>query len=133
MAALQLAQAQSAAKDYNSAIDTLNKVLAAQPEQVQASIGLAKIYVLSGHLEDALAEAHKLQKAHPDKALGFALEGEVLASQKNWPAAAGAYREALARQPVPLLAVRRYAALQNAGKASEAVEMADRWMKQQPK
>ena len=53
--------------------------------------------------------------------------------QKQWPEAAVAFREALARQPLPLLAVRRYSALQNAGKPAEASAMADKWFKDHPK
>ncbi len=73
-----------------------------------------------------------MQKQQPDSALGFALEAEVLASQKKWTEASAAYRNGLTRQPLPILAVRNYLALQNAGKASEATAMAAKWMKDHP-
>ena len=40
--------------------------------------------------------------------------------------------EALARQPLPTLAIRRYSALQNAGKPAEATAMAEKWFKRPP-
>jgi putative PEP-CTERM system TPR-repeat lipoprotein len=130
---LRLADAQIRAKDYPGTIETLRKALALQPDLSQAWIGLAKTYVVSGHPDDAIGEAHKLQKERPDRALGFAIEGEVLASQKKWPQAATTYREALSREPIPTLAVRRYGALLNAGEATEATHMADRWFQEHPK
>jgi putative PEP-CTERM system TPR-repeat lipoprotein len=130
---LKLADAQLRAKDYPGAIATLRKALALQPDLAQAWIGLAKVYVVSGHPDDALTEARKLQKEHPDRALGYAIEGEILASQKKWSQAATAYREGLAREPIPTLAVQRYAALENAKETTEATHMAERWFQEHPK
>jgi putative PEP-CTERM system TPR-repeat lipoprotein len=132
-ALMKLAEAQAATKDYSGAIETLRQVLTIQPDQQQALVGLAKLYVLSGHPESAITEARTLQKDHPDQALGFALEGEVMAAQKKWIEAAALYREGLSRQPSPILAFGRYSALQNAGKTAEASEAADKWMKEHPK
>ena len=130
---LRLAEAQVAVKDYNAAIETLRKMLVIQPDQPQGWVGIAKVYVLSGHPEDAIAEARKVQKEHPDRALGFALEAEVLGAQKKWTEAAAAYREAIVRQPLPVLAIARYNALQNAGKSAEATDIAEKWIKENPK
>ena len=133
MALMRLADAQAGAKDYTAAIESLRKALAAQPEQAQAWVMLSRIFVLSGHPEDAIAEGRKLQKEHPDRALGFAIEAEVLAAQKKWSEAARIYREAIARQPAPILAMAGYNALQNAGKAAEANEWAAKWTSAHPK
>jgi tetratricopeptide (TPR) repeat protein len=80
-----------------------------------------------------MAEARKVQKEHPDRALGFAIEAEVLVTQKKWTEAAAAYREAIVRQPFPVLAIARYSALQNAGKSAEATDVAEKWIKENPK
>ena len=130
---LRLAEAQVVGKDYTAAIETLRKMIALHPDQPEGWVGIAKIYVISGHPEDAIAEARKVQKEHPDRALGFAIEGEVLGAQKKWVDAATAYREAIVRQPLPLLAIARYNALQNAGKATEATDIAQKWIKDNPK
>jgi putative PEP-CTERM system TPR-repeat lipoprotein len=133
MALMRLADAQAGTKDYSAAIESLRKAVAAQPDQAQAWVMMARVFVLSGHPEDAIAEGRKLQKEHPDRALGFAIEAEALAAQKKWSEAARIYREAIARQPAPILAVAGYNALQNAGKASEASEWAAKWTSAHPK
>ena len=130
---LRLADAQVVAKDYTGAIETLRKMLVIQPDQPQGWVAIAKVYVVSGHPEDAIAESRKMQKEHPDRALGFALEGEVLGTQKKWTEAAAAFQEALIHQPLPVLAIARYNALQNAGKATEATAIAENWIKDNPK
>ncbi len=107
-------------------------MIEAEPDQNRALVALAKTYVISGHPEDAIAEARKLQKERPKRALGYALEGEVLAAQEKWPQAAAAYREAIAREPIPMLAVRRYEALQKVG-AADASAFAAQWTKEHPK
>jgi putative PEP-CTERM system TPR-repeat lipoprotein len=132
-ALIRLAEAQLAVKDYQSAISTLQSALKLQPDQALAWALLTKVYFVSGRPEEALAEARKQQKEHPDLGLGYTLEAEVLAAQKKWPEAAAAYAESLARQPLPIVAVRRYSALLNAGKKNEATAFADKWLKDHPK
>ena len=132
-ALMRLADAQAGMKDYTAAIESLHKALAIQPDHTQAWVALAKVFVLSGHPEDAITEARKLQKGHPDRALGFAIEAEVLVAQKKWAEAARLYRDAIARQPAPVLAVAGYNALQNAGKSADASEWAAKWAKAHPK
>ena len=131
-ALMRLAETEVAQKDYEAAIATLRQVIANDPEQSRGLVALAKTFVMSGHPEDAIAEARKLQKEHPDRALGYALEGEVLATQAKWPEAAAAYRDAITREPIPTLAVRRYEALQKVGPADAKV-FAAQWAKDHPK
>lgn len=130
-ALLRLADAQVAKKDYNAAIATLRQSLEADPDQNRALVALAKTFVIAGRPDDAIAEARKLQKDRPKRALGFALEGEVLVAQAKWPQAALAYRDAIAREPIPLLAVRRYEALQKVGQA-DANAFAAQWAREHP-
>jgi cellulose synthase operon protein C len=130
---IRLADAQVATRDFASARSTLQKAVALQPDLPAAWVALAKTYVMSGQPEGAIAEAKKVQQDHPDKALGYALEGEVYASQRKWPEAAAAYRAGLAHEAIPLLAVRYYATLQNQGKTADAAAVADKWIKENPK
>ena len=133
VALVRLADAQVSQKDFDSAIETLRKAIAADPDQGQAWIALAKTYVLAGKAEDAIAEARRLEKERSDRALGYAIEGEVRATQKKWADAAAAYKAGLAREGLPMLAVRTYVALQNDGKQSEATALAGQWIKEHPK
>jgi tetratricopeptide (TPR) repeat protein len=127
-ALMRLADAQVAQKDYRAGIATLRRVIEADPQQGRALLALAKVFVISGHPEDAIAEARKLQKDYPKRSMGYALEGEVLAAQAKWPQAAAAYRDAISREAIPMLAVRRYEVLQKVG-AADASAFAAQWAK----
>lgn len=132
LALLRLAEAQIAVKDYNGAIESEKKALALKPNFPAALVSLTKTYLMSGRPEAAIAEARKLQKEQPDKAAGYALEGELLAAQRKWSEAARAFSAAIARQSAPVLTVRYYGALQNAGEGAEASAMAHKWIADHP-
>jgi len=132
-ALLKLAEAQLVAKDHDGAIDSLRQALAVQPDLAEAWAAMASAYVAAGRPESAIAEGRKYQKESPDRALGYAIEGDTFVLRKDWPEAAAAFGNALSRQPLPQLAVRRYNALQRAGKQAEAAAMADKWFKDHPK
>ena len=93
---------------------------------------MATAYVAAGRPESAIAEGRKYQREKPDRAVGYAIEGNAFVLQKQYPDAAAAFDKALARQPLPALAILRYEALRNAGKAAEATAMADKWFKDRP-
>src|SRR5207245_1290630 len=107
--------------------------LAIQPDLADAWKAMATAYVAAGRPESAIAEGRKDQREKPDLAVGYAIEGNAFALQKQYPDAAAAFGKALARQPLPTLAILRYEALRNAGKAAEATAMADKWFKDRPK
>jgi cellulose synthase operon protein C len=132
-ALLHLAEAQVAVKDYSAAIVSERKALALKPDLAAAWTALAKTYLASGKPEPAIAEARKVQKEKPDKSFGFALEGEILASQHKNVEAANAFREAYKREQLPVLAARLYVALQRADKESDAKAVGIKWMKDHPK
>jgi putative PEP-CTERM system TPR-repeat lipoprotein len=132
LALLRLAEAQVAVKNYPAAIDSEQRALALKPDLPAALIALTKTYLVSGKADAAIAEARRLQKAHPDKAMGYALEGELQAVQKKWPEAVSAFAAAASREPSPLLVTRQYAALRGAGKAAEGTAIANKWMKEHP-
>jgi putative PEP-CTERM system TPR-repeat lipoprotein len=128
-ALLRLAAVQTAAKDYAGAVDSSRRALALRADLAVAWTTLAKGLLLSGKPDAAIAEAHKVQKDHPDKAFGYLLEGEVLAAQRKWADSAKAFEAALARQASPALVVKQYQALVNAGKTADATALANKWAK----
>ncbi|HEY2817734.1 MAG TPA: XrtA/PEP-CTERM system TPR-repeat protein PrsT [Casimicrobiaceae bacterium] len=129
---LRVAALRLQAKDSAGAAEAARKVIAAVPESPQAWAILARAQMQAGHTDEALAEARKLQKEHPDHAFGYALEGEIRSLDKKWSEAAAVLRTALSKQQVPLLAVSYYSALQNAGKAAEATSFAEKWIREHP-
>ncbi len=130
---LRLAGVQATLKDYDASIATLRKAIALQPGLPSSWLALSGVYLVSGRVDAGLAEARRLQKEMPTRAAGYALEGNLLMNQKKAPDAAKAYREALAREPLPLLAVSLYSSLQAAGRQDQATVMAQRWQKENPK
>ncbi len=130
---LRLAGVQASLKDYDGSIATLKKAIALQPQMPATWLALAGVYIVSKQPDAGIVEARRLQKELPTRAAGYGLEGNLLMSQKKPQDAAKAYREALAREPVPILAVSLYSALQAAGRKDQAAAMAQQWQKENPK
>lgn len=129
---LRLADLQTRLKDYPAAIDNERKALALQPGLAAAWGSLAKTYLAAGKADSALDEARKLQKEHPDKAIGYALEAAIFGAQKKWPDAIAAYHAAFKRENTPILALGNYMALRSAGRTDEAGKFAAQWIKDHP-
>ena len=129
---LQLAETQAASKDLPAAIQSVRKAIALKPDYSPAYGLLAKLQIVSGHADAALADAKRLEQEQPKNPVGFALEGEIHAAQKQWPEAAAAYREAFARAPSAQIAARYYTTLRASGKAADATAMATKWMSDHP-
>jgi putative PEP-CTERM system TPR-repeat lipoprotein len=130
---MRLAGVQANVKDYDGAIGSLHKAIALQPDLASAWLALANVYAIAGRNSDGIADARKLQKEYPKRALGYVIEGQILVGQKKPSESAVAFREGLAREPIPLLIVLSYQALQSAGKPDQAAALAQRWQKDHPK
>jgi putative PEP-CTERM system TPR-repeat lipoprotein len=116
MAELQLAQSDSA-----SAIASLQRALSIQPDHLPAALLLATTLVESGKAAELRKLGSEVQKAHPNSGLGHLLEGEAEALQKNWSAAARAYRAGLAIAPANAeLGIKYVRAARQAGLRGEA-------------
>jgi len=130
---VRLGEIQAKSKDYISAIASLRTALELQPEFTGGWLALASIYADAGRVDAGIDDARKWQKQYADRALGFALEAELLARQKKWQEGAALYRTALARQPAPFIVNRLHAFLQSAGKPGEAAAVTEKWLKENPK
>jgi putative PEP-CTERM system TPR-repeat lipoprotein len=129
----RLAAAQASAKDYDGAIGSLKKGIALQPGVATAWIALVGVYMVAGKVDAGIADARKMQKDLPTRAAGWVIEGHLLLSQKKGDEAVKAFREGLAREPVPAIAVTVYSALFTVGKKDQAVAFAQRWQKEHPR
>ncbi len=133
MPQLRLAAAHMTHKDPSAAEKSMRKAFELKPDDVQVQRGLIFVLLEQKKLPDAMAIARDVQKARPKAAAGFALEGDIQAAQKDWDAAASSYRSALRAEPSTDLAVRLYAILAAAGKASESDRFATTWTNAHPK
>jgi putative PEP-CTERM system TPR-repeat lipoprotein len=129
-----MAEAQFAAKKMDDAIENLRKAVELKPDLMEARQGLARVYLESGRVTEAIGIAREVQKERPKEPIGYALEGDVHASQKKWAEAANAYRAGLKQADSTDLAVRLYAVLAaSPDGAKPASEFADAWLKNHPK
>jgi putative PEP-CTERM system TPR-repeat lipoprotein len=130
---LRLARAQVAAKDYDGSIGSLRRAMALRPGELGLQRDIAAVHLAAGNPDEALKEARSLQAARPKAAAGFALEGELQASQKRYAEAANVYAEAFKRQATASIAMRLHTLLRAAGKPGEAAKVTSGWLRDHPK
>lgn len=130
---LRLAAAHMTNKDPQAAEQALRKALELKPDDAQIQRGLIFVLLEEKKIQDAMAVARAVQKQRPKEGVGFALEGDIAASQKDWESAATAYRSGLRTEQSADLATRLHAVLTRAGKASESDRFAATWMTTHPK
>ncbi len=130
---MRLAAAQFAAKQVDSPILALRKALIMKPDLLEAQRQLVTAQLAAGKADEALKETRAIQRARPKEAVGFTMEGDVLASQKKHSEAASAYAEGMKRQPEAALVVKQIQLLQAAGKSSDADKIAAKWLQESPK
>lgn len=120
-------------KDYAAAIAALKGAAALAPDNSAIWVALAGSYMAANQPDAGFAEAKRLQKAQPNRAVGYALEGELYGAQKRLAEASAAYRTAIARQPLAFSVVRQHALLVALGKQDEAAALTQKWVKEHPK
>jgi putative PEP-CTERM system TPR-repeat lipoprotein len=130
---MRLAAVHFGAKDYDAALQALRKALVLSPDNLEVAREIIVVQLAAGRVDDAIKEAREVQSRRPKQAIGFAMEGDVLASQKKFAEAAKLYAEASKRQPLPQLVVREHQLLKAGGQQASADAVAARWLKQHPK
>ncbi|MBT9493270.1 MAG: PEP-CTERM system TPR-repeat protein PrsT, partial [Paucibacter sp.] len=92
---MRLAEAYMALKNFPNATASLKRALDLAPDYGVARKRLGEVQLAAGDYKAALLTAALMQKQEPGKAAGLALQGDVLSAQKDWAAAAAAYRQSL--------------------------------------
>lgn len=129
---LRLADVQIAAKDKAGAAASLRKALEIKPDLQQAQKGSIMLDIDAKNVQGALATAKTMQKQNAKDALGYVLEGDIYATQKNWDNAASAFREGLKHVASPELAIKLHSVLMTSNKGAEADKFAASWQKDNP-
>ncbi len=129
----RLAGVHIAEKDKNAAMQSLRKALEIKPDLLEAQRAVILLDLDGKRLEDALATARTVQKQRPKEAVGYVLEGDINASQKNWDNAATAYRVGMKQVNSPELAIKLHSVLLAAGKGAEADRFSATRQKDNPK
>lgn len=129
---MRLADVHMANKNKDAAAQSLRKALEIKPDLQQAQRGSIMLDVDGKNIDGALTTARSMQKQGPHEAMGYVLEGDINASQKNWDSAATAYRNGLKQVNSAELAVKLHAVLLASNKAAEADRFAANWQKEHP-
>ena len=130
---LRLGEALLANKDVEGSKSALRRALELRPDFTAAQRALVGVAVLEKKYPEALTLARDMQKKNPKDSLGFSLEGDVYASQRNWDAAIAAYRNTFALAKSNDTLVRLHTMLRAGGKRAEADKMAADWLREKPK
>ena len=130
---MRLAELHIAAKDKEAAAQNLRKALEIKPDLKEALRGSILLDVDGKNFQGALATARKMQMQSPSEAAGYALEGDIHASQKNWDSALTAYRNGLKKTSATELAIKLYNVLMASGKSADADKFSEAWQKDHPK
>lgn len=126
---LRLADAHMAAKNKDAAAQSLRKALEVKPDLLEAQRGLIMLGLDGKKYAEALTLARTVQKQRPKEPVGYILEGDVGAVQKNWDAAIAAYRTGLKESASSELALKLHAVLAASGKVAESDKFAADWSK----
>lgn len=129
---MRLADVHMAAKNKDAAAASLRKALEIKPDLQQAQRGSIMLDVDGKNIQGAIATARTMQRQGPTEAVGYVLEGDINASQKNWDSAATAYRSGLKQVSSPELAIKLHSVLMASNKGAEADKFAASWQKDHP-
>ena len=130
---MRLAGAHMAEKNKDAAVQSLRKALEIKPDLLEAQRALIVLDLDGKRFQDALTTARTVQKQRPKEAVGYLLEGDINASQKNWDSAATAYRVGLKQVNSSELAIKLHSVLLASGNGAEADRFSSTWQKDNPK
>ncbi len=117
---MRLAGAQMMTNNPAAAAASMDKAVSLEPDNIQPYIGKAELAVARGDQAQALAVVRQVQKRFPKVAVGYLLEGDLLAQQGKPALAVKPYEQALAISDAPPVVIKVAKALRDAGKAAEA-------------
>jgi len=132
LAQYRLASTHMALKNENAAADDLKHALALQPDFVPAQLAQAELAMRRNRPEEALAAARALQKQPANTAVGYMLEGDVLAQQRKPAQALPLYEKAFALQQSPKLMITIHRVMEQSGKEAQADARLATWLKEHP-
>ena len=131
-ALLQLASVQMAMGNTASANTNVKKAMELAPNFLPAQQAAIAMALKQNQPATAVAVARSVQTQRPKEAVGFGMEGDIYASQKDYPAAIAAFRRALPLDRTAASVSRLHQVLTAAGKSDEAREVSSSWQKSHP-
>lgn len=131
VARLKLASAYEANGDFQAATAAAKGALDVEPNNPDAQLALAYVYLRAKRYADAMEIARRLRQQHADSAQGYGLEGDVQMVQKKYALAAQAYEQALTRQKNARIITRLHSA-QSLAKLEASERPLVEWLRDNP-
>ncbi|MDB5976219.1 MAG: prsT [Nevskia sp.] len=125
----RLATVHLSLKNEAAAADDLKKAAALDPNFVPAKLAQIDIAMARGNYDQALLLARQVEKIDPRSAVGYLLEGNILAVQKKPEQAIKPFEQALAIAKAPQTLIQMLQAMKAAGKAKEADARLAQWLR----
>lgn len=129
---VRLAAAQATKGNLADARRAYARALELDPDLADAHVGLIQLDLKEQLGADALRRARQLQARQPRSPLGHILEGDILASQKDYAGAAAAYLRAFDLDKTTPTLIKLHASLHAAGQGADAETRAAQWLKARP-
>lgn len=130
---LRMAEVQFASKNKDEGVKSLKKALLITPDILDAQRALILIAVENKNINEALSIARTIQKQRAKDPIGYILEGDIYASNKDWPGSILAFRNGLKQVAAPQLSIKLHGALTASGNTADAEKLASLWFKEHPK
>lgn len=129
---LRLGLAYIAAQAPAKARASLDQALKLEPTFAAAMDAQARLAMQSKDFMQALEWTRRIQTSHPQHALGFEREGDVLMALQRYHQAAKAYQIAVGKHAGGPVLVKLHAALSKAGDDRAALSRVEEWAKAHP-
>lgn len=111
---------------------SISRALELSPGLPEAQAQAVLLALRRNRPDAALAVARSVQAERPTETTGLMMEGEVEMRRSNWSAAAAAYRKAVDKLPTTASAGKLYSALVLGGKAADAEQFGNGWLRAHP-
>lgn len=131
-AQIRLAEGFMAAKDFDSAVKPLKRALELSPDSLAARKALVVVAVSRKRFDEGLAIARQLQKDRPNDSIGWQLQSDIHAVQRDWTGAIATMRESVKRAPSTDAAIRLVELYMAAHRKAEADAFVAAWQKDHP-
>jgi cellulose synthase operon protein C len=130
---LRIAEVELRNDHPSAAIKSIARALSIAPDLPAAQTALIQTGSRTGHAEEALRVARDIQKQHPKRPAGYAIEAALLSAQKRWEPAIVSLRKALDLGGTTELAIRLHSLYSVTGKEADAKRLASSWQAAHPR
>ncbi len=129
----KLGKAQATAGHSISARESLERALRLKPDFTDAAITAILLAQQNGWHQEAIRHARQIQKYHPGRWDGYALEGDSHEAQGRHAEAIKLYSQAFTLSRSNKLFIRLHQALTRSGRAEQAQQLRSAWLKDAPR